>query len=146
MIQINRQEQTCLLDQYSRNHPKLLSQKSWYLGIQNGPISRVFWNLNQSIEQKVLNLQLEKFRYIKDIQITFWDTAQYFHSKQLRKSFEKIFLLKFVQVGHKRPKSFFSSNKCCDLLFHASFTKLTGPAKLFLNNNIFYLKKRRKKM
>ena len=36
-----------------RNHPKLLSQKSWHLGIQNGPIARGFWNLNQSIEQKV---------------------------------------------------------------------------------------------
>ena len=89
--------QRCLY-QYSRNHPKLLSQKSWYLGIQNGPIARGFWNLNQSIEQKVKNLQLEKCRYIKDIQITFWDTAQYFHSKQLIKSVEKIFLLKFVHV------------------------------------------------
>ena len=89
---------TDLLDQYSRNHPKLVSQKSWYLGIQNGPIARGFWNLNQSIEQKVKNLQLEKCRYIKDIKITFWDTAQYFHSKQLIKSVEKIFLLKFVHV------------------------------------------------
>ena len=96
--------------QYSRNHPKLLSQKSWYLGIQNGPIARGFWNLNQSIEQKVKNLQLEKCRYIKDIKITFWDTAQYFHSKQLIKSVEKIFLLKFVHVWNKRPKFFFQTN------------------------------------
>ena len=93
-----------------RNHPKLLSKKSWHLGIRNGPIARGFWNLNQSIEQKVKNLQLEKCRYIKDIKITFWDTAQYFHSKQLRKSFEKIFSLKFVQVGYKRPKCFFQIN------------------------------------
>ena len=120
-----------------------MSPKSWHLHIRNGPIARAFWNLNQSIEQKVKNLQLEKCRYIKDIKITFWDTAQYFHSKQLRKSFEKIFSLKFVQVGYKRPKSFFS-NKYCDLLFHASFTKFTGPAKLFLNNNIFYFQKKKK--
>ena len=45
---------------------------------------RDFWNLNQSIEQKIKNLLLEKFRNIKDIQITFWDTAECFHSKQLR--------------------------------------------------------------
>ena len=95
------------LDWNPRNHPKLLSQKSWHLGIRNGPIARVFWNLNQSIEQKVKNLQLEKCRYIKDIKIMFWDTAEYFHSKQLRKSFEKIFSLKFVQVGYKRQNSFF---------------------------------------
>jgi hypothetical protein len=76
-----------------------LSQKSWHLRIQNGPIARAFWNLNQSIEQKVKNLQLEKCSYIKDIEITFWNTAQYFHSKQLRKSFEKIFSLNLVQVG-----------------------------------------------
>ena len=98
------------LNQYSRNHPKLLSHKSWYLGIQNWPIARVFWNLNQSIEQKVKNLQLEKCRYIKDIKITFWDTAQYFHSKQLRKSFEKKISLKFVQGGYKRQTSFFQIN------------------------------------
>ena len=36
---------------------------------------------------------------------------------------------------------YFSSNKYCDLLFHASFNKFTGPAKLFLNNNIFYFQK-----
>ena len=66
----------------------------------------------------------------------FWDTAQYFHSKTLRKSVEKIFSLKFVQVGYKRPQK--NSNKYCNLLFHASFTKFTGPAKLFLSNNIFY--------
>ena len=81
-----------------RNHPQLLSQKSWHLGIRNGPIARGFWNLNQSIEQKVKNLLLEKCRYIKDIQITFWDTAQYFHSKQLIKSFEKIFSLIFSRL------------------------------------------------
>ena len=54
-----------------RNHPKLLSQKSWHLVIRNGPIARGFWNLNQSIEQKGKNLQLEKCRYIKYIEITF---------------------------------------------------------------------------
>ena len=37
------------------------------------------------------------------------------------------------------------SNKFCDLLFHASFTKFTGPAKVFLKNNILYFKKRKKK-
>ena len=36
-----------------------LSQKSWYFGIRKGPIARVFWNLNQSIEHKIKNLQLE---------------------------------------------------------------------------------------
>jgi hypothetical protein len=87
-----------------------LPHKSCHLGIRNGPIARVFWNLNQSIEQKVKNLQLEKCRYIKEIKITFWDTAQYFHSKQLRKSFEKIFSLKCVQVENKRPKSCFQIN------------------------------------
>ena len=71
-----------------KKHPKQLSKKSWHLGIRNGPNARVFFNLNQSIEQKVKNLQLEKCRYIKDK--TFWDTAQYFHSEQLRKLFEKI--------------------------------------------------------
>ena len=81
-------------------------------------------------------------KYIKDIKITFLDTAQYFHSKQQRKSFEQIFSLKFVQVGYKRPTSLFS-NKYCDLLIHASFTKFTGPAKLFLNNNIFYFLKKK---
>ena len=121
-----------------RNQPKLLSQKYWHLPVRNGSIARAFWNLNQSIDQKVKNLQLEKCRYIKDIKNTFWDTAQYFHSKQQRKSFEKICSLKFVQVGYKKPKSFFSSNKYCDLLFHASFTKCTGLAKLFLNNNMIY--------
>ena len=99
-----------ILDQYSRNHPQLLSQKSWYLGIQNGPVARGFWNLNQSIEQKVKNLQLEKCWYIQDIKITFWDTAQYFHSKQLIKSVEKIFLLKFVHVWNKRQKKKFQTN------------------------------------
>ena len=29
------------------------------------------------------------------------------------------------------------SNKYCDLLVHASFTKFTGPAKLFINNSFF---------
>ena len=62
-----------------RNHPKLWSQKSWHLGIRNGPIARGSWNLNQSIEQKVKNLIFEECRYIKDIKVTFWDTAQYFH-------------------------------------------------------------------
>ena len=114
-----------------RNHPKLFSQKSWYLGIRNGPIVRGFWNLNQSIEQNGKNLQLEKCIIIKGIKITFWDTAQYFHRKQLRKSFEKIFLLKFVEVGYKRKKKFFQIN--------TSFTKCTSPAKLFLNNSLFYL-------
>ena len=37
--------------------PKTLA--SWY-----GPIARGFWNLNQSIKQKVKNLQLENCRYI----------------------------------------------------------------------------------
>ena len=50
---------------------------SWYLGIRNGSIARGFWNLNQSIEQKIKNLKLEKCRYITDIKIMFWDTAQY---------------------------------------------------------------------
>ena len=49
-----------------------------------GPFARGFWNLNQSIEQKIKNLQWEKCRYITDIEITFWDTAQYFHSKHLK--------------------------------------------------------------
>ena len=31
--------------------------------------------------------------------------------------------------------------KYWDLLFHASFTKFTGPARLFLNNNIFNFQK-----
>ena len=35
------------------------------------------------------------------------------------------------------------SNKYCDLLFNASFTKFTGPAKLFLNNNIFYFQQKK---
>ena len=35
------------------------------------------------------------------------------------------------------------SNKYCDLLFHASITKFTGPAKLFLNNNIFNFQKKK---
>ena len=38
--------------------PNFFSQKSWYLGIRNGPIARGFWNLNQSIEQNGKNLQL----------------------------------------------------------------------------------------
>ena len=80
---------------------------SWYPEWAN---CKGFWNLNQSIEQKVKNLQLEKCRYIKDIKIMFWDTEQYFHSKQLRKSFEKICSLKFVQVGYKRQNSFFQIN------------------------------------
>ena len=50
-----------------RNHPKLLSQKSWYLCIWNGPIARGYWNLDQSIKQKIKNFQLEKCRYITDI-------------------------------------------------------------------------------
>ena len=54
----------------------------------------------------------------------------------------KIFALKFVQVGYKRQKSFFS-NKYCDLAIHASFTKFTNPAKLFLNNDIFYFHKKK---
>ena len=36
-----------------RNHPKLLSQKSWYLRVLNGPFVMGFWNLNQFIEQKI---------------------------------------------------------------------------------------------
>ena len=112
-----------------RNHPKLLSQKPWHLLIRNGPIARGFWNLNQSIEQKVKNLQLEKSIYIKDITITFWDTAQYFHSKQLRKSF-----------GYKRPKSFFQIHI---VIFSFIFTKFTGPAKLFPKNNIFFFSKKK---
>ena len=98
------------IDWSPRNHPKLLSQKSWHLGIRNGPIARVFWILNQSIEQKVKNLRLEKCRYIKDIKVTLWDTAQYFDSKQLRKSIKKICSLKFVRVGYKRQTSFFQIN------------------------------------
>ena len=62
-----------------------------------------------------------------------------FHSKQLKYSFEEIFSLKFGQVGCK--KKVFFSNKYCELLVHASFTKFTGPAKIFLNNIIIYLKK-----
>ena len=91
----------------SKEPPKLLSQKSWYLGIRNGSITRVFWNLNQSIAQKIKNLQLEKFIYITDIKIMFCNTAQYFHSKQLKYSFEKIFSMKFGQVGCKRQKKSF---------------------------------------
>ena len=36
---------------------------------------------------------------------------------------------------------FFFFNKFCYLLIHASFTKFTDPAKLFLNYNIFYFLK-----
>ena len=50
-----------------------------------------------------------------------------------------MFSLKFDQVGCKRLKSYFL-NKYCDMLVNASFTKFTGPAKLFLNNIIIYLK------
>ena len=64
-----------------------------------------------------------------------------FSLKTVKKAFEKIFSLKFVQIGYKRPKSFFS-NKYCDLLFHASFTKFTGPAMLFLNNDIFHFQQK----
>ena len=131
---------TCWLNWNPRNHPKLFSQKSWHLGIRNGPIARGFWNLNQPIEQKVKKLRLKKCRYIKDIKITFWDTAQYFHSKQLRKSFEKNLFTKIFTGWIYKAKKFFFANKYCDLLFHASFTKFTGPAKLFLNNNIVYFK------
>ena len=127
--------QFCCIYLNPRNHTKLLSQKSWHLGIRNGPIARGFWNLNQSIEQKVKNLQLEKCRCIKDIKITFWDTAQYFHSKQLIKSFEKIFSLKFVQVGYKRPNRFFQIN-----IVTCSFMPASQNLQLFLNHNIFYLK------
>ena len=49
-----------------------------------GPLQGVFFNLNQSIEQKIKNLQCEKCRFITDIKITFWDTAKYFHSKHLK--------------------------------------------------------------
>ena len=48
------------LDLSPRNHPKLLSPKSWHLHIQNGPIARAFWNPNQSIEQKVKKLVIRK--------------------------------------------------------------------------------------
>ena len=41
---------------------------------------------------------------------------------------------------YKSKKLF--SNKLCDLLVHASFNKLTGPAKVFLNNRIIYFKKK----
>ena len=125
-----------------RNHPKLLSQKSWYLGIQNGPIARGFWNLNQSIEQKVKNLQLEKCRYIKDIKITFWDTAQYFHSKQLIKSVEKIFLLKFVHVWNKRPKKYFQTNIVTCSFMPAS---LNLQVQLSYSKTIIYLIFKKKK-
>ena len=74
----------------------------------------------------------------------FWDTAQYFHSKQLKYSLEKICSLKFGMVECTRRKKLFS-NKYCDLLVHASFTNFTGPAKVFLNNIITYLKKKLKK-
>ena len=53
----------------------------------------------------------------------------------------KISSLKFGQVWCKRQKKIFSNNYC-DLLLHASFTKFTGPAKLFLNNNIIYFLKK----
>ena len=116
-----------------RNHPKLLSQKSWPLGIRNGPIARDFWNLNQSIEQKVKYLQLEKCRYIKDIKITFWDIAQYFHSKQLWKSFETIHSLKFVLVGYKRPKSFFQIHIVTCSLMPASLNLQVNSAEKTYN-------------
>ena len=77
-----------------RNHPKLLSHKSWHLRIRNGPIARAFWNLNQSIDQKFKNLQLEKCRYIKDKNYVLGHCTV-FSLKQL----EKIVSLKFVQVG-----------------------------------------------
>ena len=88
----------------SKEPPQTFVPKSWYLGIQNGLIPRVFWNLNQSIEQKIKNLQLKKCRYITNIKITFLDTSQYFHSKQLTYSFEKIFSLKLGQVVTKSEK------------------------------------------
>ena len=86
-------------------------------------------------------MQLEKCRYLTDIQITFWDTAQYFNSKQLKYSFEKKISLKVGQIGCKRPNSYFL-NKYCDLLVNASFTKFTGQDKLFLNNLLINLKKK----
>ena len=93
-----------------RNHLQLLSKKSWLLGIWNGPIARGFWNLNQSIEQKDKNLQLEKCRYTKDIKIMFWDTAQYFHSKQLRKLFKKSVHKNLSRFDMKGQKGFFLIN------------------------------------
>ena len=40
----------------------------------------------------------------------------------------------------KKDKKKLFSNEYCDLLVHASFTIFTGPAKLFSNNIISYLK------
>ena len=71
----------------------------------------------------------------------FWDSAQYFHSKQLRKSFEKNIFTKIWPVWMKKSKKLFS-NKYCNPLVHASLTKFTGPAKLFLKKkNTLFLKK-----
>ena len=68
----------------SKEPPQTFVPKIWYLGISNLPFARVFLNLNQSIEHRIENFQLEKCRYITDIKIKFWDTAQYFHSKKLK--------------------------------------------------------------
>ena len=97
----------CYLNWNPRNHPKPLSEKSWHLGIRNGPIAKVFWNLNKSIEQKNKNVD-KKCRYIKDIKNYTLGHCTVFSLKHLKKSFEKIFLLKFV--GYKRPKSLFQIN------------------------------------
>ena len=48
------------LDWNPRNHPKLLSQKSGYIGIPNGLIARDFWNLNQSVKKKKIKLVIRK--------------------------------------------------------------------------------------
>ena len=117
-----------------------MSPKSWYLVIRNGPIARGFWNLFQSIEQKLKNLHVEKFRYRTDIKITFWDTAQYFHSKQVKKNHQKE-EEKITEIKPGWIKKIKNKNKkksYCDLLVHASFTKYTGPAKVFSNNIKIY--------
>ena len=93
------------------------------------------------IDQKFKNLQLEKCRYIKDIQIMFWDTAQYFHSKQLRKSFEEIFSLKFVQVGYKRPTSFFQTNIVTCFFMPASLNLQVQLSYFYRIIYIFFKKK-----
>ena len=101
-----------------RNHPKLLSQKSWYLGIQNESIARGFWNLNQSIKQKIKNLQLEKCTYITDIKIKILGHCVVFSLKQLKYSLEKI--CSSGQVGCKRQKSYSQINIVTCMFMHAS--------------------------
>ena len=81
-----------------------------------GQLQGFFWNLNQSIEHKIKDLQLEKCRYITDIKNNVLGHCTVF-SVQAAKIFIWKKSFQWLDVGC--IKRGFKKNKYCDLFFMA---------------------------